>query len=75
MLHELDQLFENLPKILRPDRVASILGLSKKTIYDWHYRQKQRRVPAELFVKFNRSLYLRTDILKQWIASQNPSLA
>lgn len=75
MLRGIDLLFENLPQILRPDRVALILGLSIKTIYDWHYRQKERGVPEELFVKFNRSLYLRTDILKQWIASQNPSLA
>lgn len=75
MFPEIDQIFENLPKILRPQKVASVLGLSIKTIYDWHYRQKERRVPLGLFVKFNRSLYLRTDILKEWIASQNPSLA
>ncbi len=69
-----DMIFENLPNILRPTQVASILGLSIKTIYDWHYRQEKRKVPKELFLKFNRSLYLRTDILKQWIASQNPYL-
>ena len=75
MFQVFDTLFENLPVMMRPDRVASVLGLSKKTIYDWHYRQKQRKVPPELFFKINRCLYLRTDILKQWIASQNPSLA
>ena len=68
-------LFENLPKIMRPQQAASVLSLSIKTIYDWHYRQNQRKVPKELFLKLNRSLYLRTDILKDWIISQNPSLA
>ena len=75
MLSEIDLIFENLPKILRPEKVASVLGLSLKTIYDWKYRQKQRHVPPGLFLKFNRCLFIRTDILKQWIASQNPSLA
>ncbi len=74
MPSDIDLLFENLPKILRPEQVASILNRKVETIYDWHYRQKQRKVPKELFLKFNRSLYLRSDILKQWIASQNPSL-
>ena len=75
MFCELDLIFENLPKLLRPAQVASVLNRKVCTIYDWHYRQKLRKVPPELFVKFNRSLYLRTDILKEWIASQNPSLA
>ncbi len=74
MVKVLNSIFENLPQLMRPEKVASLLGLSIKTIYDWHYREKQRRVPDGLFVKFNRSLFLRTDILKQWIVSQNPSL-
>jgi hypothetical protein len=65
--------FENLPELLRPEFVASALGISKFTIYDWRYRQDQRGAPKDLFVKFNRHLYLRTSVLKRWIASQNAS--
>lgn len=68
------QFFENLPKMIRPKQVAEILGLSIETIYDWKYRAKLKRVPEGLFIKLNRTLYLRTDVLKEWIASQNPSL-
>ena len=63
--------FENLPELMRPENLASILGMSTKTIYDWRYRQRERKVPKDLFVKFNRSLFIRTDVLRKWIASQN----
>lgn len=66
-------LFDNLPTLLRPGKAAVVLGVSVKTIYDWHYRRRLRNVPPALFLKVNRFLYLRTDILKTWIASQNPS--
>lgn len=66
-------LFDNLPKLLRPETIASLLGLSVKTIYDWRYRGKLRSIPPQLFLKVNRFLYLRTDVLRDWIASQNPS--
>lgn len=59
---------------MKPEAVALLLGVSVKTIYDWRYRQKLRGVPDGLFLKFNRLLYLRTEVLKQWIFSQNPSL-
>lgn len=74
MLNDIDSIFENLPKLLSPEQVGSILNRKIDTVYDWHYRQKQRNVPRGLFVKFNRRLFIRTDILKQWIASQNSSL-
>ncbi len=67
-------IFENQPELMKPEAVAELMGVSIKTIYDWRYRQKQRKVPMGLFVKFNRLLYLRTEVLKQWILSQNPSL-
>jgi predicted DNA-binding transcriptional regulator AlpA len=62
--------FENL---MRPEQVASALGLSVKTIYDWRYRRVQKGIPPNLFLKVNRILYLRADALKEWIASQNPT--
>ena len=67
-------LFNNLPELIKPELAAMVIGISVKTIYDWRYRFKKRRVPAELFVKVNRSLLIRTNVLRQWIASQNPSL-
>lgn len=71
----LEVLFENLPELLTPIKVAEMLSLSVKTIYDWHYRPKNRiaAVPAGLFIKFNRLLYLRTEVLRKWVVSQNPS--
>jgi len=63
--------FENLPELLRPEAAAALLGLSRQTIYDWRYRQEQRNIPPALFLKINRLLYLRTEVLKQWITSQN----
>lgn len=66
-------IFDNLPELLRPGTAASVLGISVKTIYDWHYRARTRNVPATLFLKVNRLLYLRTEILRKWIVSQNSS--
>lgn len=65
------QFFENLPELLRPEKAATVLGLSVKTIYDWRYRQKKLGVPDRLFLKFNRILYIRTNVLMEWISSQN----
>ena len=67
-------LFENLPELMKPEAVAQLLGVSVLTIYDWKYRQRLRGAPNGLFIKLNRLLYLRTEVLRQWISSQNPSL-
>jgi len=66
--------FENLPELLRPERAATVLDVSIKTIYDWRYKHRRYKVPGDLFLKFNRILYLNTKVLKEWIASQNPSV-
>ena len=71
----LGTLFDNLPKIIKPAVAASILGISVNTIYDWKYRHKLRKVPANLFLKINRLLFLRTEVLEKWIVSQNPLLS
>lgn len=68
------RIFENLPELIKPELAAAVLGISIKTIYDWRYRFRERKVPNELFLKINRSLLIRTNVLRQWIASQNPSL-
>lgn len=68
-------LFENSKELLSPQEVSRLLEISKKTIYDWKYRPVIRRVPDGLFVKFNRKIFIRTDILRNWILSQNRSKA
>ncbi|QDK37906.1 helix-turn-helix domain-containing protein [Bdellovibrio sp. NC01] len=65
------RLFENLKALLTPREVCDLLNISIKTIYDWKYRGVLRGVPEELFVKVNRKLFIRTDILRKWILSQN----
>ncbi len=65
--------FENLPALVKAEVIASLLQISITTIYDWRYRKKQKGVPHDLFLKFNRRLYLRTEVLKRWIISKNPS--
>jgi hypothetical protein len=63
--------FDNLKGLLTPQEVEQLLGVSRATIYDWKYRSVMREVPNGLFVKFNRKLFIRTDILRKWILSQN----
>ena len=65
------KLFENL---IPAKQAASMLGRSIDTIYDWHYRGKLKKIPDDLFLKINRMLYVRMDVMQEWIASQNPSL-
>lgn len=67
-------LFENRKALLTPQEVCELLGFSRKTIYDWKYRGHIRDIPDGLFVKFNRKLYVRTEVLRKWILSQNKSL-
>ncbi|MBF0363866.1 MAG: helix-turn-helix domain-containing protein [Oligoflexia bacterium] len=67
-----DMLFNNLPEVIRATTAAQILDVSIKTIYDWRYRQETRNIPANLFLKINRTLYLNTSVLRKWITSQNP---
>ncbi len=69
-----DDFLSDMPELIRIELAASVLGISIKTIYDWRYRSQQRKIPPDLFVKLNRSLLIRTSVLREWIASQNPSL-
>lgn len=66
-----DRFFDNLKEWMRPQEVADAFGISVLTIYSWKAKAKTRRVPEGLFIKFNRHLYVRTDVLKRWISSQN----
>ncbi|MBS1986179.1 MAG: hypothetical protein JST16_18615 [Bdellovibrionales bacterium] len=64
---------DKLPELLRLEEVRTLFGIAPATVYNWKYRQKQLGVPSGLFLKFNRKLFIRTEVLKRWIASQNPS--
>ena len=65
-------IFDNQKGWMRPEEVSSLLGISVRTIYDWRYRPRVANVPEDLFLKFNRQLFIRTDILRAWVFSQNP---
>src|SRR5688572_15017755 len=54
-------LFDNLPELLPPGRVAELLSLKPSTVYDWKARPKRAGVPPDLFVKFGNRLYVRRD--------------
>jgi len=66
-------LFNNLPELIRLDVLAKILGISKKTLYDWRYRRKTRNLPEKLFVKICGNIYARKDVLCLWIDTENAS--
>ena len=57
-------------KLLRPNEVSKILGISTETVYDWKYRSKKRGIPEGLFVKISSMLFVRSDLLKQWISGR-----
>lgn len=68
------QLFDSLPRLMRPEQVAAHFDVSIKTIYDWRHRGCLRGMPQNLFLSLNRRLFIRTDVFVDWIASQNPGL-
>lgn len=73
---DLPLLFGNLPDLIIPEQAARILHKSVKTLYDWNYRGKtrKRKIPSNLFLKLGGGLYVRKDILRQWISSEVPPL-
>ena len=67
-----DPFFDSLKGWMSPQEVADKFGFSIWTIYKWKNRGALAGVPTGLFIKFNRKLYIRTEILRRWISSQNP---
>jgi len=65
--------FYNLPKLIKPHVLAKELGLSVATIYDWKYRGKMRKIPEDLFLKIAGRLYIRSDVLYNWLMARNAS--
>lgn len=70
-----EKLFENLPELIIPEVAAKVLNKSVKTLYDWNYRGKtrKRKIPSNLFLKVGGGLYLRKDILCEWISHRSSS--
>jgi len=66
-----DAFFDNLKGWMSPQEVSETFGYSIWTIYHWKNRGKLAGVPDGLFVKFNRRLFIRTEVLRLWISSQN----
>lgn len=64
-------LFENLPPTMRLSDFAGVVGISPKTLYDWHHRSSLNQVPENLFFKINRMLFVRTDVFLDWVTHQN----
>lgn len=58
-------------KLIRAKDAAKILEVSYATVYDWKYRQVEKEIPEGMFVKIGSMLYLRSDLLKSWIASKS----
>jgi predicted DNA-binding transcriptional regulator AlpA len=64
-------IFDNLPELIKPKQLAELLSISVATVYDWKYKEKTRKIPKDLFLKMNRSLYINTEVLRSWITSLN----
>ena len=64
-------IFDNRKGFLRPHEVATALGISVKTVYDWKHRPWRRKTPEGLFVKFNGQLLIRIELLDRWISTQS----
>jgi hypothetical protein len=61
--------FENQINLMKASEFCTRFGYSMKTIYEWKYRPKRNKVPAELVVKFRGKLFIRTDILRTLVIS------
>lgn len=70
MNHSLNQVFDNLPKLMRPKQVAEQFGLSRATVYDWHYRPAKYGIPDGMLVKNGRTLLVVSSQLKLWLSSR-----
>lgn len=70
MNHDLDSIFDNLPKLLRPHHVEEHFGTPRATVYDWHYRPGKYAVPEGMILKDGRKLVLVASRYKTWLISR-----
>lgn len=64
------KLFENLPKLLSPDKAAQVINKERATIYDMKLRPARYNISPEMkklmFFKDGNDVVVRTDVLKTW---------
>ena len=63
-------IFDNRKRWIKAQDVARELGISVRTVYDWHHRPHRRNTPPGLFNKFNGHLFLSTEALNLWMTQQ-----
>lgn len=66
-------LFDNSLGLIPASEFCSRFGYSIKTVYDWRYRPKKNKVPAELVVKFRGKLFVRISLLNGLAPFEDPS--
>jgi len=67
-------LFENQKGCMSIEEFSSRFGYPVKTLYDWKHRPSKYKAPKDLFIKFNRNVFVRLDVLHSWLIAQNPVL-
>lgn len=67
-------LFENQKGCMNLKEFSSRFGYPIKTLYDWKHRPAKYKAPKDLFLKFNRDVFVRLDVLHSWLIAQNPVL-
>lgn len=70
LLLETEQFFENRENLLRPSEASAKFRIPVATLYDWRYRAREKGIPPGLFIKDGRNLKIRSDLLRQYLASR-----
>lgn len=65
-------LFENQGGCIGLREFCDRFGYSIKTVYDWKHRPRRYGAPRDLFLKFNREVFVRLEVLRSWVLAQNP---
>ena len=69
-MNDLGEIFDKQPKVLSPEQAAELIGSTRATVYDWHYRPTKYGIPDGMIIKFGRRLLVRTDLFKDWFLSR-----
>ncbi len=65
-------LFENQGGCISLREFCERFGYPIKTVYDWKHRPAKYKAPKDLFLKFNREVFVRLEVLRSWVLAQNP---
>lgn len=67
-------IFENRKGCMSLRDFSERFGYPVKTLYDWRHRPGKYKAPKDLFLKFNREIFVRLDVLHSWLVAQNPEV-